>query len=156
MPEVDDLSLFFERDASWTQDVGSYGLWTDEKWGQYRGELTALRSSAYPTSLEVVKIGRQLMSPNIALGARVEKAKRRQCDISVAQKVANSELAHVSSDKDDIVVLQKRHSASDVTVEELTTELSKVKAQLVQLTAENLGLLTNIGTVSAEFDNKRY
>lgn len=48
----------------------------------------------------------------------------------------------------------KRQEASDVSVQELNAELTKVKAKLVEMTAERLESSTKLGAVAAEC-NKR-
>lgn len=43
VPDMDDLALLLEKDAGWTQDVGSVDPRRFEMWGEYQGELAALK-----------------------------------------------------------------------------------------------------------------
>lgn len=87
------------------------------------------------TPLQIFKIGRELLSSDIALGTYLWKARSRRRDSQAVRATADAKLAKMSSDVDEVVELQKRQAASDVSVQELTTEFTRVKAKLVQVTA---------------------
>lgn len=72
--EMDELALLIEKDTGWTQNVDSVNLRLVKIWGQYRGALAALKLSVPRMPLEVVKIGCELFSTSIVLGARLEQA----------------------------------------------------------------------------------
>lgn len=65
--EIEDLALLLEKDAGWTQDDRSVDPHLFQTWGQYRGELPALKSSVLRRPLEVVMIRGELLPSNIAL-----------------------------------------------------------------------------------------
>lgn len=69
-------------------------------------------------------------------------------------RVDRCEVGKVISNSDKVVELQKQQAASDVSVLEWTAELKKVKAQLVQVTAETLKLSMKWDAVLAETDKK--
>lgn len=84
---------------------------------QYRGELGALKLLYSHTLFEIVKIGRQLLSYNIALEARLGKAEIRERNHQAVREAVEAKLAKVCSDSDVFVELQKRHAACDVSVQ---------------------------------------
>lgn len=150
--EMDDLPLLLQTDGGWNQGVCSIDDRLDKKCGQYRIELAALKKSVPRTPLEIVKIGRELFSSHIALGDRCGKAESFEPDDKVAREAADVKLAKARSDTIEVVELRKRQTASDVSVEGLTAELTSVKAQLVQVTAEKYEFSTRLVTVVAEFE----
>lgn len=105
-------------------------------------------------SPEAVKIGRELLSSNIALGTRICKAESWERDAQAVREPADAKLVKVSSDADEVVEFRRRQAAFGVSVKELTTELTRVKAQFVQRTAEKLEQSTKLGPV-ASYSDKR-
>lgn len=91
---------------------------------QYRGELAVLKFSVSPASLEVVKVGRKLLLSNIALGTGLRQSKSHQREAQAACEAANAKSERVNSDANEVVELRKRLEASDVSVKELTAELT--------------------------------
>lgn len=53
-----------------------------------------------------------------------------------------------------MVELHKRPALSDVSVQELGTELKRVNVQLVQVTSERVELPVKLGTVTVESDKR--
>lgn len=52
--------------------------------------------------------------------------------------------------------MRKRQAASDLSVQKLTTDLTKDKARFVHVTTERLELSKKLGAVAAESENKRF
>lgn len=67
MPEMDDSARFLEKDSESTQGVGSVDPGRTEIWRQYQDEFATLKLSAPRSSLEIDKIGRNLLSSNVVL-----------------------------------------------------------------------------------------
>lgn len=59
----------------------------------YRKEHADLRLSAPSTPLEVVKIGLELLSSDIAVGTRLGNAENCECDSQATCKAADAKLA---------------------------------------------------------------
>lgn len=76
----------------------------------------------------------------------------RERDVQPVREAADAKLAKLSSDTDDVVDLHKLQAVLDVSIQQLTTELTRVNAHLGQVTAENLKLCTKPGAVAADFD----
>lgn len=125
---MDDLAILFEKDAGWTPDAGSVDPCLGEMWEQYCGELPDFKFSVSRTPLEVVKIGRELLSSNNALSGRLRNAKTCEREAQAAREAADARLARAHSVADEVVELPKRQSASDMSLQKMTAELTKVKA----------------------------
>lgn len=113
----------------------------------YRCEPTALKLLVPHTPLVVVKTGRELFSINLALRTRVGKAECRErgtqasCErgtqasrkraTQASREAADARLANMSSNVHELVKVWKRQTASNVSGEELTAELKKVKVYLI-------------------------
>lgn len=102
--------------------------------------------------LEIVKTGSKLLSTNLAPGTRLRKAESRERNTLVAGEVADAELAKMSSNAEEVVEFRKRQATSNVYVQELTAELKRRKARLIQATAKHLELLMRLDAVAAESD----
>lgn len=66
------------------------------------------------TSLEVVKIGHELLSSNIALRIRFGQAESREREEKAVHEAAYEKLSRVNSDACNVVELRNRQAASDV------------------------------------------
>lgn len=66
--DMDDLAFLLEKDAGWTQDVGHVKLCLVEACRRSGGERIAFKASVPRAFNEVGKIGRELLSANLALG----------------------------------------------------------------------------------------
>lgn len=69
---MEDPALLLETDACWTQVAGSVDHIFVEAWGEYQGELLAIKISVRRTFLEIVKIGHELAPASVLLEARLE------------------------------------------------------------------------------------
>lgn len=119
---------------------------------RFRGELAALKFSLPFTSFKVAKIGLEMLSSNISLRTRLWKAETRKRDAQVEREDADAKLGKAHRAAHYVVELKKRLAASHVSVQGLTAELTTVKAQLVQVTADKLELSTKLDPVMAESD----
>lgn len=149
MPEIDHLEILLEKDADWTEDFVSVDSLVAEIWGQYRGDHNFFELSVTCTAFEVVDIGHELFLSNIALVTRLEKTETRERDALADCEAAGAKFVKACNNAGVVVNLQKRHTGSDVSVHDLTVELARVKAQLVQLTAEKVEFCTGLGAVAA-------
>lgn len=152
VPEMDVLVLLVEKYVIRTQDGGSFHRRLVEMWGQYSEELVAFLLSVPCMSLEILEVGRELLLTKTALGTRLLQAKSCRGDGQAGQKTANAKLIKVSSNADEVLELRKRWASSDVSAQDLTAKLTKIKAQLVHVSAERLELSTRSGTVGTESD----
>lgn len=118
----------------------------------YHCRLAALKSPNPCTHLEIFKIVRKLLSPNIALGARLRKSESCKHDAWAALRAVDAKLAKESRDPEKLIELRVRQASSDMSVQKLTTESGTVKAKLNQVTAETFGLSTKLGAVASESD----
>lgn len=104
--------------------------------------------------LDVVKICSELFSSNVALSTRLREVETRKCDAQAARKVAEVKLSTVHNDDNEVVELRKRQAAYKVSVQGLPTELTRAKAQSVQVTTERLELSRKLGAEAAESDKR--
>lgn len=68
VPGMDDLTLLLQNNAGWRQDIGSVDPRFVEACGQYRGEFVVIKLFVSRNSLEIVKIGGEVLLSNAAHG----------------------------------------------------------------------------------------
>lgn len=124
--EIDKPALFLEINAGWTQNTSYVDPLLFENCCQCRGDLASLKSSVSRTALEAFKICCELLSTNIELGARDWQAESCKRHAPAALKAADTRLAKMSIDADDVTVLQKWQAVCDISVEERPAELTEV------------------------------
>lgn len=122
--------------------------------GRYRGELAPLKFSVICTSFEIVKIGCEFLSSSIALGIRLGQAESCERDPQAAQGAADAKWAKTNSDANEGVELWKLQAALDLSARELTAELTKVRAELIQVTTERLESSTRLDVIAVESEKR--
>lgn len=121
--DMDGLALLLEKGDAWTQDVGAVDPGFVKVWAQYQGEFIDIEMFVPCTSLEAVKIGCDLLSANIALGARLGEAESCVVEAQSAREAAGAQLAESSSAANELAAFRRRKVVYDVFVQELTAEL---------------------------------
>lgn len=101
------------------------------------------------TSGEVLKLGRKLSSAKVAREAPLGQVESCEREARVVRKAADAKLTRANKGADELVELQKWQVVPEVSVQELTAELEKVKAKLVKVAAEMLEFSTKLNVVEA-------
>lgn len=123
-------------------------------WVQFKGELASLIMSVPFTPLHVFEISHEVLSTNSGHRVCLEQPEAHECTAQWAREAADEKLAKVRSNTNDVVELRKLLAASVLSMRALDAEITKVKAQKVQLSAENAELSTKIGAVATESDQR--
>lgn len=70
IPEMDEITLFLERDESWIQDAGTVDTKQVNTWSLYRAAFNSVRLSRPRMALHLIRDGREIIPASRGLRSR--------------------------------------------------------------------------------------
>lgn len=100
-------------------------------WGQSQGDLAALKFAVLRTSVEVVKISRNLLSSNTAFENGLEKDLSHEGETQEERTATCAKLWKANSGAHELVGRHKQQAESELSLQKLKEELKQIEAHLV-------------------------